>query len=59
METSELLTMYRCHGCRKLVLYKHIFREGACKCGSRTLMGASPSNWLEHLKVLWWGLTER
>lgn len=53
--------IYRCRACMKLICYELAMekirankREGICKCGSRFVIGTSPSNFLEDIICLGW-----
>jgi hypothetical protein len=53
------MELYRCYDCRKLTLSKWLLEGKICKCGSRKVTGASPSNLFEHLQLFWWSLIVR
>jgi len=53
------MELYRCFDCKRLTLDVFLKSGEPCKCGSRRVQGASPSNLIESLIVLWWELTVR
>lgn len=50
------MDLLRCYSCRKLLLESEVLKVGFCKCGSRKVTDALPTNLFEELKVLWWRL---